>query len=432
MLFTLIAAGIALSLSVLVHEFGHFIWGKLLRARILKFSIGLGPKVFCVKKGETDYCLSWVPFGGYVKFAGMEDSENVENAFIDMPIWKRSLIMFSGPLFNLVLAFIIFCAVIGFFGVGVLKTTTVGQVYAGSPAAAAGLVAGDSIVSVSGRSVVYWGDISDAAQESEGNSLSLEVVRESERLRLAVTPIYNDTIGLWELGLEPAVGTEVGEVMKESPAYKAGIRTGDVITSVDGESVKTWDDMVALIHASPGKEISLEWTRAGSGMQGRAVPKTQMVLNGDQVEKVGMIGILMPFAREKLSPAGSLREGFLRTLFTLKRIVVFVFELFTRKVSPSLIGGPAAIAQLAGESLRWGPEFFLNFFGFLSVNLFVLNLIPLPPLDGGQLVLLGFEGVRRRPISKMTRLVFAQVGVIILVLAMIYVTFNDLMRWGTR
>jgi regulator of sigma E protease len=429
---TLVAAGIALSLSVLVHEFGHFVWGKVLGARVLKFSIGLGPRMLGLKRGETEYCLSWVPFGGYVKFAGMEDSENVKNAFIEMPIWKRSIVMFSGPVFNLLLALIIFCSVIFVFGVGVLKTTTVGAVYPDSPAAVAGLVPGDSITSVAGRSVVYWGDISDATQLSEGAALPFEFVRGGERLTLRIVPILDDTVGLWTLGMEPAVSTEVGDVMKDSPAYRVGIRPGDIITSVEGQPVATWDDMVALIHANPGTEIVLEWTREGMLMRGRAVPKSEIVLDGDEVKKVGMIGILMPFARKKLSLGESVAEGFMRTWFTLQRIGLFVFELFTRKVSPSLIGGPAAIVQLAGESMKWGPEFFLNFFGFLSVNLFVLNLIPLPPLDGGQLVFLAFEGVRRRPLSKMARLVFAQVGIIILVLAMVYVTFNDLMRWGTR
>jgi regulator of sigma E protease len=428
----LIAAGIALSLSVLVHEFGHFLWGKLLKARVLKFSIGLGPKILGMKRGETEYCLSWVPFGGYVKFAGMEESENVENAFIEMPVWKRALVMFSGPVFNLGLAFIIFCGVIYIFGVGVVETTTVGKVYPDSPAAVAGLVPGDSITSVAGRSVVYWGDISEAAQESGGKALQFEVARGQERIALEVVPIFDDTVGMWALGIEPTVSTEVGDVMRDSPAYKAGIRPGDVITSVAGESVAVWDEMVAVIHANPGKEIDLEWVRNGSTMHAEAVPRAQIVQSGDSVTRVGMIGILMPFATKRLSLGGSIVEGFLRTWFTLERIGLFVFELFARRVSPSLIGGPAAIAQLAGESMRWGPEFFLNFFGFLSVNLFVLNLIPLPPLDGGQLVLLAFEGVRRRPISKMARLVFAQIGIVILVLAMIYVTFNDLMRWGTR
>jgi regulator of sigma E protease len=429
---TLLAAGIALSLSVLVHEFGHFVWGKLLGARVLKFSIGLGPRILGMKRGETDYCLSWVPFGGYVKFAGMEESENVKNAFIEMPIWKRGLVMFSGPVFNLLLAFIIFCSVIHIFGIGVLKTTTVGVVYTDSPAAVAGLVPGDSITSVAGRGVAYWGDISDAAQESGGDPLRLEVVRSGEQLALEVLPVLDDTAGIWRLGIEPAVSTEVGEVMKDSPAYRVGIRPGDVITSVEGQSVTVWEDMVELIQANPGEEISLEWTRESRKMEGKAIPKSEIVLDGDQVRRVGMIGILMPFARKKLSPGQSIMEGLLRTWFTLERIGLFVFDLFTRKVSPSLIGGPAAIVQLAGESMKWGPEFFLNFFGFLSVNLFVLNLIPLPPLDGGQLVLLVFEGVRRRPLSKMARLVFAQVGIIILVLTMVYVTFNDLMRWGTR
>lgn len=432
MMLTLLAAAIALSLSVLVHEFGHFQLGKLLGARVLRFSVGLGPRLFGIRRGGTDYCVSWVPFGGYVKFAGMEDSENVENAFVDMSIWRRSLIMFSGPLFNLLLAFLIFCAVVYAFGVGFIKTTTVGKVYQDSPAVAAGIVIGDSVISVSGKSVVYWGDVAEGLQKSEGEPVDVRVVREGRELVLTVVPVFNDTFGLWQLGMEPAIGTEVGEVMKDSPAHRAGLRPGDVVTSVDGERVAMWDDMVALIHASPGKKIAITWLRAGKEMQAEVVPKSQMVLEGGGTKKIGLIGILMPFARKRLPIGGSVVEGSARTWFTLKRIVLFVFQLFTRRVSPSLIGGPAAIAQLAGESLRWGPEFFLGFFGFLSVNLFVLNLIPLPPLDGGQLVFLAFEGVRRRPVSKMARLVFAQIGVILLVLAMIYVTFNDLMRWSSR
>ncbi|MFQ5905099.1 MAG: RIP metalloprotease RseP [bacterium] len=429
---TFLAAAIALSLSVLVHEFGHFVLGKFLGARVLKFSVGLGPRIFGIKRGETDYCVSWVPFGGYVKFAGMEEGKNVENAFVDMAIWRRGLIMFSGPLFNLLLAFVIFCAVVYVFGVGVIKTTTVGRVYPESPAAAAGIVIGDSVISVAGKSVVHWGDVAEELQKSRGERVTVHVVRAGRELALKAVPAFNDTFGVWQLGMEPAIGTEVGEVMKDSPAYRAGLRPGDVVTSIDGKPVAMWDDMVALIHGSPGKKIAITWLRTGKEMRAEVVPKSQMVLEGSKARKVGMIGILMPFARKRLTVAGSVVEGSMRTWFTFNRIVLFVFQLFARRVSPSLIGGPAAIAQLAGESLRWGQEFFLGFFGFLSVNLFVLNLIPLPPLDGGQLVFLAFEGVRRRPVSRMARLVFAQIGIILLVLAMIYVTFNDLMRWSSR
>jgi len=257
-------------------------------------------------------------------------------------------------------------------------------------------------------------------------------MREGKEYVFRAVPVYDDTFGGWALGLEPAIGTEVGEVMKESPAHKAGLRPGDMVTSVDGIRVNKWDEMVAVIHASPGKKIEIEWLREGQKMSAEIVPKSQLVASGNNAEKVGLIGILMPFGRKRMSPVGSIVEGWSRTWFTLQRIVLFVFGLFTRKISPSLIGGPAAIAKLAGDSLRWGPEFFFNFFGFLSVNLFVLNLIPLPPLDGGQLVLVAFEGVRRKPLSKVSRLIFAQIGFILLVMAMIYVTFNDLMRWGAR
>ena len=432
MILTVIAAGIALSLSVLTHELGHLLVGKILGARVLKFSAGLGPRIFGITRNGTDYCLSWIPFGGYVKFAGMEESENVDNAFINMAVWRRGLIMFSGPLFNLLLAFLIFCAVIYAFGIGVIKTTAVGKVYQDSPAAAAGIVVGDSVISVSGETVTYWSDIEKAVQESKGQPLDLQVMREGKEYVLRAVPVYNDTFGGWALGLEPAIGTEVGEVMKESPAYKAGLRSGDIMTSVDGKRVSKWDGMVTVIHASPGKKIVIEWLREGQEMSAEVVPRSQLIASGDSTEKVGLIGILMSFGRKRMSPVGSIVEGSSRTWFTVRRIVLFVFGLFTRKISPSLIGGPAAIVQLAGESLRWGPEFFFNFFGFLSVNLFILNLLPLPPLDGGQLVFVAFEGVRRKPLSKVSRLIFAQIGFILLVMAMIYVTFNDVMRWSAR
>lgn len=432
MILTILAAAVALSLSVLIHEFGHFLVGKLLGARVLKFSIGLGPKMFAITRNNTEYCLSWIPFGGYVKFAGMEESEGIDNSFVDMGIWKRSLIMVSGPLFNLLFAFLIFCAVIYTFGIGVIKTTTVGKVYPDSPAATAGIVIGDSVISVSGEAVAHWGDIEKAVQESRGRPLELRVMRQGKKYLLRAAPVYNDTFGGWALGLEPAIGTEVGDVMKESPAYRAGLRPGDILTSVDGKYVSRWDEMVVAIHASPGKKIVIEWLREGQEMSAEVVPKSQIIASGNKAEKVGLIGILMPFGRQRMSLVGSIVEGSFRTWFTLKRIALFVFDLFTRRVSPSLIGGPAAIAQLAGESLRWGPEFFFNFFGFLSVNLFILNLFPLPPLDGGQLVFLAFERVRRKPLSKVSRLIFAQIGFILLVMAMIYVTFNDLMRWSAR
>jgi regulator of sigma E protease len=434
MIFTFIAAVIALSLSVLVHEFGHFVVGKLIGAKVLTFSVGFGPRMLGLRRGEADYRISWVPFGGYVKFAGMEDNENTENAFVDLAVWKRSLVMFAGPLFNLALAFIVFFAVIYTFGIGVINSTTVGEVYPGSPGAAAGIQVDDKLVSISGQEITDWDELDKVVQQSKGRPLSVRLVRGNEDLNVELVPAFNDTVKAWWLGLVPAIGTEAGEVMRDSPAYKAGLRPGDRIVSVDGRAVTKWDEMVGIIRASAGKKIVVEWLRDGTPMRAEVTPKAQMVASssGEKVEKVGTIGILTALGRKKLSAAGSVAEGWLRTTYTLKRVVLFLVELFARKVSPSMIGGPAAIVQLAGESLRWGPEFFLGFFAFLSVNLFVLNLLPLPPLDGGQLAFLLFEGARRRPLSKTARLAFAQVGLLLLVLSMILVTFNDIMRLGTR
>ncbi len=352
---TILSFIIVLGLLIFVHELGHFLFAKLFKVRVLKFSLGFGPKIFGRTVGETEYLISAFPLGGYVKMQGENPdeqdlpAEDQQGSFAHKAVWKRFFIVLAGPIFNLLFALLLFCGL--FLAIGVpdsQDTTSIGQVSEKSPAAEAGFMVGDTIEQINGRPVTQWLDILNSVKDSGGNPLTMEVKRGTEQVRIVVTPAID------------GVKNVFGEVTEER--YMIGIMKAEALVY---EKV-SWDQAILAAVAQTWMYISLT-------------------------------------------------------------VMGFV-KLIQRVVPMSELGGPILIAQLAGQQMAAGWVHLVYFIGLLSVNLGILNLLPIPVLDGGHLVFIGVEAVRRRPLSERVQIAAQQVGMALLASLMLFVFYNDLFR----
>ncbi len=421
---------LVLGVLVFVHEFGHFIVAKRSGIRVEQFSLGFPPKAFGITVGETEYCISWLPIGGYVKVAGMSDfgSADVKREpweFQSKPRGIQMAVMVAGPIMNFLLGFMLILGLRLALGDFVLQTTKVGRIEATSPFYAAGLRVEDRILAVNGTPVDNWVGLIDAFSAGDVGDVALEVARGDELVFLVATPDPGQ-----ELGFDPFLPSTAGSVMPGYPAARGGMEPGDRVLSIDGEFVSGWDEMRKKISARPGLETEIRWLRGKEEMAARIVPQPQK--GGGRT--IGVIGIgpsYEPSARVPVKIATAIERsgrdlvGYTTLIFTLiKRIVM-------GEVSGGMIAGPVGIAQMAGSKAREGWEALLDFMAMLSINLAVLNLLPIPALDGGHLMILSVEAISRRSLSARQKERIQQVGFVFLLGLMVYVTFGDIGRiWG--
>ncbi len=352
---TLMSFILVLGLLIFVHEFGHFIFAKLFGVRVLKFSLGFGPKILGKTVGETEYVISAFPLGGFVKMFGENPDEQVvteaekQVSFSHKPVWQRFLIVLAGPVFNLLFSVLLFFMVFAFLGVPTsVDTTRVGKVNVNSPAAQAGLLANDVILRINEQETLGWDDVLAGVKSSDGKPLVIIVQRGNEKLQLTVTPAID------------AVKNVFGEVVEKR--FMIGIKKADEMT---------W------------QESSL-YT--------------------------------------------SLENACLQTWMYISLTAVGFMKIIQQVVPASELGGPILIAQIAGEQMRAGWVNLIYFIGLLSVNLGLLNLLPIPVLDGGHLAFLTIEGLRRKPLNMRAQIIAQQVGIGLLGTLMIFVFYNDIIR----
>ena len=433
MVTTIFAAIFVLGVLIFVHELGHFLAAKKIGIRVERFSLGFPPKLIGKRIGETEYCVSWIPLGGYVKMAGEHpDEKELTGApweFQSRKVWERMVVVFAGPVMNFVTAVLIFSGVIAIGGLVTLESTRIGNIEENSPADRAGFQVADSVLSVAGTPVVEWSDIYSAVENFQGSTLIIEVDRRGERHRLTVSWEAIEESGDYTLGISPFVGTEVGSVKKNRPAHKSGLRPGDTIVAINGREVLRWDEMAQLIHAQPGIPIVVKWNRGGETFEAEVTPEKRRTMNVEgEMEEIGLIGIGPRIDRRRVAIFSSLWLGLQQTVYMTELTVMFVKKLILRQISPKFIGGPVIIAQMAGETARSGLMDLFGLMALLSVNLALLNILPIPILDGGHILFLAFEGVTRRPLSIRQRGVLQQIGLAFLILLMVYVTYNDIVK----
>ena len=442
---SLVSFVIVIGILILIHELGHFIVARWTGVGVERFSIGFGPVLLRWRGKETEYCLSAIPMGGYVKMMGEENplegsgSDIVDPAksFALKPLWARGLIVFAGPGMNFVLAAAIFAGVFVFIGRPVLPAT-LGRIQPVGPAAQAGLRTGDRVTAAEGRPIAHWEDLLRVVQEANGETIQLVVRRGDEERKVALTParikvrdIFGDERETWDFGARPYVPAKIGEVLPSYPAAQAGLKSGDAVVALDGTPVGSWDDLAEEIRKRPGRPVRLTVERGGQTLTVAVIPQAtkERGPTGEEID-VGRVGIspIPAVAYVRSNPLVAAAEGVARTVEMTALTAVGLWKLVTRQLPISTIGGPIQIAVSAGEQAKQGMTSLAFFTAVISVNLALLNLLPVPMLDGGHLLFFAIEAVLGRPLALRKRERAQQVGFLLLLLLMVLAVYNDLVK----
>jgi regulator of sigma E protease len=534
--FTMLMFVLLLSAVVVFHELGHFMVGRFFKFGIEAFAVGFGRPLLKIKRGDIEYRLNWIPFGGYVKFIGESveeeiSEEDLEVSFMNQPAWQRMLVVFAGPAMNVILAFVIFSFM---FLVGFpTSVSRIAYVEEGGPAAMAGLQPGDTVTEIDGKPVWRWEDLSSMVADRPNREVAMTVERDGEPVNLTVVPEMGQVrsifgffeekgrIGIGQSGMRPVIGIPrpntiaaqaglktgdlvlkidgkdasfeadlvralnkggphtlevvsnfedpqeqwerrtielpmvegvgleaygiekgglyIHQVVEESPAGIGGIQKHDRIAALDGQPLESWEAFTEVVRASADKPLALTVLRNGDPVELTVTPELlqEKDLMGEDLEygRVGVtrLAVIAPplMKPEKyLNPFIILKRGTeLSVYWTVVTVKAFVF-IFTGDVSPKAIGGPITIAVMAGESAKMGAFPFFLLMAIISLNLAVVNLLPIPILDGGHVVMCGIEMVRKKPLPERAMEYAGRAGFALLGLVVVLVLYNDLSRFS--
>ena len=447
----IIIAVIVLGILIFVHELGHFLVAKYFNVYVEKFSIGFGPRLYSRQYGETEYTISAVPLGGYVKMYGegvennkqnMEENSISENqvepskigrSFLDKTPWQKAAIVLAGPLFNVLFAILIFW---GLYMTGINSYAPVlTNIEAGSPAYNAGLKDGDKVTAVDGKEIKSWTEFSEIISESSGKTLQLTLA-DNRQVEVAVgskevDDIFGDKKHVGFIGAGLLVDAVVGEVVPDMPAEKAGIKAGDKIISINNTPVLSWSMSAEYIRNNPDKELSISIDRKGEIINLTVTPKASETGSGENKKEIGLIGV-SPYQGDvvvRYNPLDAMILGLEKSYDLTKLIYAGLAKLVTQDIPADSLGGPILIMQTAAQSAESGLSTLLIFMAMISINLAVFNLLPIPVLDGGQLVIITAEGVMGRPLGEKVMGAFQMAGLCFIISLMIFAFYNDIMRF---
>jgi regulator of sigma E protease len=447
---SILAFIIVLGVLIFFHELGHFLMARLFGVGVEKFSLGFGPRLIGKKIGITDYRLSAIPLGGYVKMVGEEPDAEVAPAdthlsFTHKHVLKRICIVAAGPVFNLLLAVLIFFIFFAITGIEDIRPI-IRQVQKDSAAQQAGLRLDDLIVSIDGTKIDAWYDIDKAVTESKGRRLQLGVIRNGALIEIDVRPefkqgvdLLGDNISYFDIGISafPELLALVGDVNAGFPAEKAGLKKGDQITSINGIPIVSWRQMQSLISSSGGAELTLTIKRDAEVLKIHLTP--QHVETKDHLgraEKRYLIGITnqpieipeTDLVTKRLNPIEAAVKSVEQSYSILVLMIRSVAKMIDGSIPKDSLGGPIMIAKMAGDQARLGLDKLIQFIAFISINLAIINLLPIPVLDGGHLLFFLIEAIKGRPVSIKVREVAQQIGLFILLLLIILVFYNDISK----
>lgn len=447
---TVLATIVVLGVLIFVHELGHFAAAKAVGIEVQRFSIGLGPKIVGFQKGDTEYVLSWIPLGGYVKMGGMDDEvmERVEGGavatervpgprdFDGKPIWARTFVISAGVIMNMIFAWVVLVGVNAVYGVRELDENRVGIVQVASlPEGAESLAAlpiGATIERVGDLAVRHWGDVRDGVLDAPNGTLVIETSAPRGTYEVEVGSDISSrrqilaSVGWW-------IPAELGDISPGSPAADAGLEKGDRVLAVGGTQIQTWYEFVEHIQANPGIETELVLDRNGARLVVNVTPEETSEKDAEtgETRTIGRVGVFQPlvdFAYEPVTIARAFSLGYQETELVTRVILGFLKDLVTGGVSPRSVGSIVTIGALSGEAAQAGPSVFLRFMALFSVNLAILNLLPIPILDGGHLVFLGIEAVRGKALSIEQRLRWSNLGFLMVMGIMVWALSNDILR----
>jgi regulator of sigma E protease len=449
-LLTLLAFVVVLGVLIFVHEAGHFLAAKWAGIYVHRFSLGLGSPIpwLTFRRGETEYSISWLPLGGYVKMASREEEVTssalegghaeapvpADRVFEAKPIWKRMVVILAGVTMNALFAWLIFSFLAGKNGRQIDPSTTFGRAIAELVPPGAEVLrqipVGSRIVAVNGRPVTTWNEITERIENAPETEVRIELAGG----RTIVLPIHPDALEQRvkaARALQPFRLAIISEVLPGRPAARAGIAAGDTIVALNGKPVGQWYDVLDLLERNGGTPVTVTVGRTGGRQTLTVTPEVQTVEGLDgKPREVGRMGmaVKLDLRSEPLGAVDAVKEGWNFTLSASTQIVRTVRGLFSGRISRREVGGPIMIGQLAGESARMGLDTFLTFMAVISINLAILNLLPVPVLDGGQFLFLLAEAAIRRPLPLRLRERLTAVGMVLIVLLMGLAFSNDIRR----
>tara|TARA_B100001179_G_scaffold204586_1_gene167406 strand:+ start:231 stop:1589 length:1359 start_codon:yes stop_codon:yes gene_type:complete len=444
----ILAVIVVLGLLVTFHEFGHFWVARRCGVKVLRFSVGFGSPLWSrFDRHGTEFAIAAIPLGGYVKMLDEREGEvpedQLDQAFNRKSVWARMAIVAAGPLANFLLALVAYWALF------VAGTTTVvpvvGDVTPQTPAAEAGLESGMELTAIGGETVRSWDEVNLKLVAAIGASGSLEIeAREegSSASRSYRAPVENWLVGqdppapLATLGIapwRPDMPAVIGQVMEGEPAAEAGLQAGDRVLSIDDRAVSDWPDLVERVRARPGQTLALEVERDGESKALSLTPRINRLDDGSEIGYIGAgvapVDWPQQYQREiRYGPLDAVGQAASRTAEMTLLTFDAVRKMVVGLISPTNLSGPITIARIAGDTARSGLESFINFMAYLSISLGVLNLLPIPVLDGGHLLYYLVEAVRGRPVSERTQAVGLKVGLALVGTLMIMALYFDVMR----
>jgi len=439
---------VALAILIAVHEFGHFWAARQLGVKVLRFSIGFGRPLLChvSPRDGTEYVLAAIPLGGYVKMLDEQEGSVPEAqqhlAFNCQPLWKRSVIVAAGPFFNFLFAVLAYWAIFVTGDVG--TRAVVGTVAPGSVAAEARFVPGDELLAIADRPTPTWEAAVFAlmAEVLNGEDLAVRVRDESglELVRVlngeALVGLSDDPALLSKLGLSPArpvLPARIGELVPGDPAMRAGLRPGDLVRSVNGEAITRWSELVEAVQAHPGRPLRLDVERGPERHELLVIPNA-VQLNDRKVGRIGAaaqvpLQLFEEYRTEvRLGPVAALSAAIGKTADMSLLMLRVIGRMLTGKASVENLGGPISIAETAGRTASYGLGYFVKFLAVVSISLGVLNLLPIPMLDGGHLFYFAIEAIKGSPLSEQAQLQGQRVGLALLAALMTLAFYVDISR----
>jgi regulator of sigma E protease len=425
-LITLLAFLFALGVIIVVHEAGHLMMAKAFGVRVLTFSVGFGKRLWGTRRGETDYRVSAVPLGGYVRLGGENPEEATDDPreFMNKPRWQRILVYLAGPAMNIVLSIVLFAALF-MVGIQVMSIPdtppVVSGVEEGSSAAAAGLKRGDLILKAKGQPVENWEDLFYTMAGSAEQPVPLEVRRGDETLSATVTPNRVPKLDLGDLGgIIPSLRPQIVRVYEGQPAATAGFRAGDEIRAVDGQPILDQDSFIDAISKRAGQRVEVLVVRGDQELTLPVVPKNE--------GGAGKIGVQIGFF-QRYAPGQAFVQSLRYNVKTVQDIFKVLGKVFRNELpAKGALTGPLGIAVQTGQEARKGFKYLLHLMGFISISIAVMNLMPIPILDGGQICILLVESVIRRDLSLRLKEVISQVGFVLILMLMLTVIWFDLVK----
>jgi len=506
-----VSMAFVLSLIVVFHEFGHYITAKKSGVLVREFALGFGPLLYGKTVGDTHYCVRPIPLGGYVDLAGMDETDELEDpnqAFYSKNPWVKILVLFAGAFMNFVLAFLIFWLINVVYGtpqkpyyripvvamaipgtpayevglakgdviktvdgqevvswsefakyvqarpnspvglkidrdgktleyklttkadskgkgfLGIMSDTinVAGEVIPDSPAAKANIKSGDLILTIAGEPVKYFTHIEDLLKKHEGYSVELVVFRETSEVKLNAKVDFPEHFGIAQ-PLQPVIG----DIMSGMPAEKAGFKSGDLIVKIDDMPIFTWNQMLSVVTKNAGKEINVTVTREGKPVALKVTPKADPGGDG----KIG-VGAKTEFG-DRMGVVDGCVEGFMQTYYVTNDMIVGIYKLVAGKLSSEYVSGPVGIAKVVKDQATEGFFSLLRITAIISINIGLLNLFPIPGLDGGRIVFVFFEAIRRRRMPSAIEEKIHTAGILLLIVFAIFITYKDILkmfRWS--